>query len=72
MRWGLYDDLGELPETESALVYFGGFDRDVPPIVGLGGSARHVTGHQGASSTYSRSATTVLVKWGLNTEDHQN
>ena len=70
MRWGLYDDLGRRPETEPALVYFGGFDKDVPLVVGLGGSARHVTGHQGASSTYSRSATPVLVKWLLAGIEH--
>jgi hypothetical protein len=70
MRWGLYDDLGERPEAEPALVYFGGFDRDVPLVVGLGGSARHVIGHQGASSTYSRSATPVLVKWLLAGIEH--
>ena len=70
MRWGLYDDMGERPESEPALVYFGGFDKDGPLVVGLGGSARHVTGHQGASSTYSRSATPVLVKWLLAGIEH--
>lgn len=70
MRWGLYDDMAERPESEPALVYFGGFDKDGPLVVGLGGSARHVTGHQGASSTYSRSAMPVLVKWLLAGIEH--
>ena len=42
MRWGLYDDLGRRPENEPALVYFGGFDKVEPLVVGLGGSARYV------------------------------
>ena len=63
MRWGLFDDGGHRPENEPALVYFGGFDKDVPLIVGLGGSSKHVTGHEGASSTWSRSATPEIVRW---------
>lgn len=63
MRWGLYGDLGTRPEGEPALVYFGGFDRDRSLLVGLGGSSKHVTGYEGASSTYSRSATPALVEW---------
>jgi hypothetical protein len=44
-------------------VYFGGFDKAVPLIVGLGGSSMHVTGYEGASSTWSRSATPEIVRW---------
>ena len=65
MRWGLYDDCESRPEDEPALVYFGGFDKTEPLIVGLGGSSRHVVGHEGAPSTYSRSYTHSLVKWLL-------
>ncbi len=63
MRWGLFDDAGTRPEGEAPLVYFGGFDRDVPLMVGLGGSSKNVIGHEGASSTYSRSATRQIVRW---------
>jgi hypothetical protein len=31
----------------------------------LGGSSKHVTGHHGASSTYSRSTTPAIVRWLL-------
>jgi hypothetical protein len=63
MRWGLYDDLGIRPEGDPALVFFGGIIKDLPLIVGLGGSSIHVTGHKGATNTYSRSATPELVRW---------
>jgi uncharacterized protein DUF7019 len=65
MRWGLFDDQGHRPDDEAALVYFGGFDKAVPLIVGLGGSSKHVTGIEGASSTWSRSATPEIVRWLL-------
>jgi len=65
MRWGLYNDCGKRPDGEAALVYFGGFDKARPLMVGLGGSTRHVVGHDGASSTYSQSLTPVLVPWLL-------
>jgi hypothetical protein len=65
MRWGLYDDCGRRPEGEPALVYFGGFDKEVPLMVGLGGSSRHVVGYEGASGTWSRSNTAALVPWLL-------
>lgn len=65
MRWGLFNDYGKRPDDEPALVYFGGFDKRGPLLVGLGGSSKHVVGHEGASSTYSRSATPILVEWLL-------
>jgi hypothetical protein len=63
MRWGLYDDRGHRPDEEPALVYFGGFEKAEPLLVGLGGSSKHVIGHEGATSTWSRSATPTLVHW---------
>jgi hypothetical protein len=63
MRWGLFDDCGTRPEDEPPLVYFGGFEKTLPLVVGLGGSSKHVVGHEGATSTYSRSCTPVIVKW---------
>jgi len=63
MRWGLFDDCRTRQENEPPLVFFGGVDKDIPLIVGLGGSTKHVVGHEGASSTYSRSCTPTLVKW---------
>ena len=47
MRWGLFDDCGSRPEDEPALVFFGGFDKTDSLIVGLGGSSKHVAGHEG-------------------------
>lgn len=63
MRWGLFDDCGTRPENEPPLVYFGGFEKTLLLIVGLGGSSKHVVGHEGATSTWSRSSTPVIVKW---------
>lgn len=63
MRWGLFNDLGSRPEGEAPFVYFAGFDSAVPLTVGLGGSTMNVVGHQGASSTYSRSSTREIVRW---------
>ena len=63
MRWGLFNDYGIRPEDEPPLVYFGGYEKTLPLIVGLGGSSKHVVGHEGATSTQSRSATPVIVKW---------
>lgn len=58
MRWGMFNDV-QKPENESPLVYFGAY----PPncILGLGGSAKHVQGFEGSSSTTSRSATPYIV-----------
>ena len=63
MRWGLYNDHGHRPDDEPPLVYFGGFDSAQKLLVGLGGSTKHVIGHDGATSTYSRSSTPALVRW---------
>jgi hypothetical protein len=63
MRWGLFDDNGTRPEDEAPLVYFGGFEKTIPLIVGLGGSSKHVVGHDGATSTNSRSCTPTIVRW---------
>jgi len=63
MRWGLYNDLELRPEGCPPLVYFGGVDPTMPLIVGLGGSSTHVVGHDGATSTHSRSSTPTLVRW---------
>lgn len=62
MRWGLYNDAGTRPEEESPLVYFGGLDNESCTLLGLGGSSKHVVGHNGATSTYSRSVTPALVR----------
>ena len=63
MRWGLFDDNGTRPEGEAPLVYFGGFDKTIPLIVGLGGSSKHVVGNEGATSTNSRSCTPTIARW---------
>lgn len=63
MRWGTFHDNGRRPDDEPALVYFGGFDKTVPLVVGLGGSSKHVIGWEGATSTWSRSATPTIVHW---------
>jgi hypothetical protein len=65
MRWGLFDDSGERPEGTPALVYFGGFEKAEPLIVGLGGSANNIQGFEGASSTQSRSNSRAIVRWLL-------
>jgi hypothetical protein len=61
MRWGMYNDLGRRDAAEGPLVYFGGLDKDMPMVLALGGSSKHVIGHEGATSTYSRSSTPALV-----------
>jgi hypothetical protein len=61
IRWGMYNDLGRRDPDHGPLVYFGGFDKDMPMLLGLGGSSKHVVGHEGATSTYSRSSTRALV-----------
>lgn len=61
MRWGMYNDLGRRDAAEGPLVYFGGLDKDMPMLLALGGSSKHVLGHEGATSTYSRSSTPELV-----------
>ena len=63
IRWGIYNDCEERPEDEPALVYFGGFDSNL--LLGLGGSSCHILGHEGATSTWSRSSTPTLVRWLL-------
>lgn len=63
MRWGLYNDCHSRPEDEPALVYFGGFENDL--LLGMGGSSCHVVGHEGSTSTWSRSSTPTLVRWIL-------
>jgi hypothetical protein len=65
MRWGLFNDQGNRPADDAPLVFFGGIEREKETIVGLGGSSRHVVGHEGASSTYSRSTTPAIVRWML-------
>lgn len=67
MRWGFFNDCGSRPEDEPALVYFGGFDDDL--LLGMGGSSCHVVGHEGATSTWSRSSTPILVSWILSALD---
>lgn len=62
MRWGMYDDSGFRDPKEGPLVYFGGLDEKTGVLVGLGGSSRHVMGHEGATSTYSRSCTPALIR----------
>jgi len=61
MRWGMYDDAGMRDPADGPLVYFGGLDAEQGVLLGLGGSSRHVMGHEGATSTYSRSCTPALV-----------
>jgi hypothetical protein len=63
VRWGFYNDMQTRPEEEPALVYFGGFEGDL--LLGMGGSFCHVVGHEGATSTHSRSATPTLARWLL-------
>ena len=63
IRWGFYNDCDSRPEGEPALVYFGGFQNNL--LLGMGGSSCHVVGHEGATSTWSRSSTPTLVKWLL-------
>jgi hypothetical protein len=63
IRWGFYNDCSSRPDDEPALVYFGGFQNDL--LLGMGGSSCHVVGHEGATSTWSRSSTPTLVKWLL-------
>jgi hypothetical protein len=63
IRWGLFDDNERRPEDEPALVYFGGFHDG--HLLGMGGSSRHVVGHEGATSTHSRSSTPTLTRWLL-------
>jgi len=70
MRWGLFDDSGTRPPDDPPLVFFGGFDSAGPLAVGLGGSSKHVEGHEGATSTQSRSSTPALVRWLLAGQDH--
>ncbi|HEU0012902.1 MAG TPA: SAVMC3_10250 family protein [Longimicrobium sp.] len=65
MRWGLFDDQGNRPQGDAPLVFFGGIDRAEEIIVGLGGSSVHVVGHEGATSTYSRSTSPAIVSWIL-------
>ena len=62
MRWGMYDDRGLRDPADGPLVYFGGLDRAEGVLLGLGGSSKHVMGHEGATSTYSRSCTPALVR----------
>lgn len=61
MRWGMYNDLGRRDADQGPLVYFGGLDADARMLLALGGSSKHVLGHEGATSTYSRSSTPELV-----------
>src|SRR6266853_1568642 len=61
MRWGMYNDSGRRDPDHGPLVYFGGLDVDAPMLLGLGGSSKHVIGHEGATSTTSRSSTPALV-----------
>lgn len=61
MRWGMYNDNGRRDADQGPLVYFGGLDVDAPMLLGLGGSSKHVIGHEGATSTTSRSSTPALV-----------
>jgi hypothetical protein len=61
MRWGMYDDSGQRDPDNGPLVYFGGLDTQQGVLLGLGGSSKHVMGHEGATSTYSRSSTPALV-----------
>lgn len=65
MRWGLFNDAGLRPVDEAPLVFFGGFDKSIPLVLGLGGSTKNVIGHEGASSTYSRSTARAIVRWLL-------
>jgi hypothetical protein len=61
MRWGMYNDAGRCDPDTGPLVYFGGLDAEQQILLGLGGSSKHVMGHEGATSTYSRSSTPALV-----------
>jgi hypothetical protein len=63
VRWGFYNDCRTRPVDEPALVYFGGFEDGL--LLGMGGSSCHVLGHEGATSTWSRSSTPTLTRWLL-------
>jgi hypothetical protein len=63
VRWGFYNDCSSRPEEEPALIYFGGLSDGI--LLGMGGSSCHVVGHEGATSTWSRSATPTLTRWLL-------
>lgn len=63
VRWGFYNDCQTRPIDEPALVYFGGFRDHL--LLGMGGSSCHVIGHEGATSTWSRSSTPTLTRWLL-------
>lgn len=59
MRWGPYLNTSAFSRDDSPLVYFGAStDRT---IIGLGGSAKHVIGNTGPSSTHSHSITPMLI-----------
>lgn len=63
IRWGFYNDCDSRPADEPALVYFGGFKNNL--LLGMGGSSCYVVGHEGATSTWSRSSTPTLARWLL-------
>jgi hypothetical protein len=57
LRWGPYGGGFELDED---FVYFGGWTERT--LLGLGGSTKHVIGHEGTSYASSHSATPYLVE----------
>ena len=61
MRWGLYDEGEQRPQTTGPLVYFSCLQDSV--LLGLGGSSHHIVGCNGITSTSSRSVTPVLVSF---------
>src|SRR6266851_6839479 len=50
MRWGMYNDLGGRAAVDGPLVYFGGLDVDMPILLALGGSSKHVIRREVATS----------------------
>lgn len=70
MRWGIYSENGIGQGDDGPLVYFGGLDNETSTLVGLGGSSKHVVGHEGASGTSSLSYTQKLVAVLLHGLEH--
>jgi len=61
MRWGPYGFGFSLSSGKAPLIYFGAVTDKV--LLGLGGSAHHVIGNQGTSSSHSHSATPYMMEY---------